>query len=108
MLLNKMINVKKLDGTLERYSETKLRESLFKSGADEETINRIMEKVKGILYDGIETKKLFKFVFEQYKKNAPYYSSRYNLKNAILRLGREGFAFERFVSLILKKKEVIK
>jgi len=63
-----MINVKKLDGRIERYNEFKLRRSLSNSGADEETSNKIMAKVDKILYDGIETKKLFKFVFNEFKK----------------------------------------
>lgn len=97
-----MINVKKLDGRIERYDEAKLRRSLFKSGADQQTTNKIMDKVKGIIYNGIETKKLFKFVFKEFKKSAPYSSAKYNLKNAILRLGKEGYAFEKLVSIILK------
>jgi len=38
------------------------------------------------------------------KKSEPYSSSKYDLKNAILRLGREGYAFEKLVSIILKKQ----
>lgn len=99
-----MIHVKKLDGTMQRYDASKLKRSLLNSGADENIINKIMAKVDKILYNGIETKKLFRFVFEEFKKYQPYAASRYDLKNAILRLGSEGFAFERFVSMILKKQ----
>jgi len=99
-----MIYVKKLDGGVERYDESKLRRSLLNSGADQETINKIMFKVNKILYDGIETKKLFRFAFREFKKYEPYTSSRYNLKNAILRLNREGFHFERLVAKVIQKK----
>ena len=88
-----MIHVKKLNGEVQEYNPSKLRISLSNSGADEGTINRIMSKVNKILYDGIETKKLFKFAFRAFKKDEPYSSSRYNLKNAILRLNHEGFHF---------------
>ena len=98
-----MIYVKKLKGTLQKYNPNKLVISLEKSGADKETIDRIMNKVDGILYDGIETKKLFRFVIKELKKNQPYVASKYNLKNSILRLGIEGSHFERYVSFILKK-----
>jgi len=96
--------VKKLDGRTERYDESKLRKSLFNSGSDEETTNKIMAKVHGILYDGIQTKKLFKFVFREFKKSEPYVSSKYNLKNAIMRLNHEGFHFESFVAKVIQKK----
>ena len=60
------IHVKKLDGRSEIYNESKLRRSLLHSGADDQTADRILAKVKNILYDGIETKKLFKFVFKEF------------------------------------------
>jgi len=99
-----MIYVKKLDGRSEIYNESKLRRSLLHSGADNQTANKILAKVKNILYDGIETKKLFKFVFNEFKRTKPYSSSKYDLKNAILRLGKEGYAFEKLVSIILIKR----
>lgn len=88
---------------MQKYDPSKLKKSLLNSGADEETINKIMIKVNQILYDGIETKKLFRFAFKEFKKYQPYASSRYNLKNAILRLGIDGYPFERFVAKILQK-----
>jgi hypothetical protein len=99
-----MLYVKKFDGTMQKYDASKLKRSLVNSGADNEIINKIMAKVDKILYDGIETKKLFRFVFNEFKKHRSYTASRYNLKNAILRLGIEGFAFEGFVSKLLKKQ----
>lgn len=99
-----MIYVTKLDGRTEKYDSSKLRRSLSNSGADEKTINKIIAKVDRILYDGIETKKLFRFVLDEFKKSEPYASSKYDLKNAILRLGKEGYAFEKLVSLILEKQ----
>jgi Holliday junction resolvase len=99
-----MIFVKKLDGRSEKYNPYKLRKSLSNSGADEETINKIMARVDKILYKGIETKKLFKFAFKEFKKYKPYGSSIYNLKNAILRLNHEGFHFEKLVAKVIQKK----
>ncbi len=99
-----MIYVKKLNGEVQKYDPSKLRTSLSNSGADEQTIDRIMTKIDKILYNGIETKKLFKFALKEFKKSQPYIASKYNLKNAILRLGTEGFAFEKFVSMLLKKQ----
>ena len=60
-----MIYVKKLDGTSQKYDDNKLRRSLEDSGADKETIDKILKKVEKKLYNGIETRKLFKFVFRE-------------------------------------------
>lgn len=99
-----MVYVKKLDGRTEKYDPSKLRKSLLNSGADQDTADKILAKVDGILYDGIETKKLFKFVLKEFKMYKPGVSSKYNLKNAILRLDSEGFHFEKLVAKIFQKK----
>ena len=99
-----MIYVKKLNGEMQKYDASKLKKSLLNSGADEETASKIMDKVDKILYNGIETKKLFKFALKEYKKYEPYGYSRYNLKNAILRLDFEGFHFEKLVAKIFQRE----
>jgi len=99
-----MVNVKKLDGSMQKYDASKLKRSLLNSGADNETAEGVVKKAEKILYEGIETRKLFKFVFKEFKKIQPYTALKYDLKNAILRLGPEGFVFEKFVSEILKKQ----
>ncbi len=99
-----MVYVKKLDGRTEKYNPSKLRKSLLNSGADKETINKIIAKVNTILHEGIETKELFKFAFKEFKRYKPLASSRYNLKNAILRLDFNGAHFEKLVAEIFQKK----
>lgn len=99
----KMVKVRKMNGIMEEYDESKLRHSLARSGADPETIDKILAEVKNILHDGIETGKLFKFVLKEFKKYQPNNSARYTLKRAILRLGPRGFAFEKYISRILEE-----
>ena len=96
--------VKKLDGSLEPYDESKLRRSLQKAGASRQTIDAVLEKSKKILFDGIETRKLFDFVLKEYRNIEPDSSPKYNLKAAIMNLGKEGYLFEKFVSKIFEKK----
>ncbi|MBS3126500.1 hypothetical protein J4453_03620 [Candidatus Woesearchaeota archaeon] len=99
-----MIRVKKLDGSLQKYDPEKLQSSLLRAGADEAIIDKIMASVEKKLYDGIETKELFKFVFLEFKKQQPAIAPKYDLKNAILRLGEQGFPFEKLVAKIFQKK----
>src|SRR3989344_2045237 len=98
-----MIYVTKLDGTTQIFDPAKLKHSLSMAGADKDAIGRIMSRVDKILFDGIETKKLFRFVFDEFKKIQPLAAPRYDLKNAILRLGEQGFSFEKFVAKIFQK-----
>lgn len=95
-----MVKVRKMNGVLEEYDERKLRHSLARSGAEPKTIDKVLAEVKGILHDGIETDKLYKFVLKEFKKHQPHHSARYTLKRAILRLGPRGFAFEKYISCI--------
>ncbi|MEK6941630.1 MAG: restriction endonuclease [archaeon] len=98
------IFVKKLDGSLEPYDEAKLCRSLEKAGASRQTIGVVLEKSKKILFDGIETRRLFNFVLKEYRNLEPDSSPKYNLKAAIMHLGKEGYLFEKFVSKIFEKK----
>lgn len=98
------INVRKLNGTLEPFDERKLRSSLSNAGASDETINVIMEKVKKIVFNGIRTSVLFDFIFKEFNRIQPKVSPKYNLKNALTMLGKEGFVFEDFISRLLECK----
>ncbi len=96
------IDIIKSSGEKVKFSLKKLSASLRKSGADEQTINEIIEKVKEELYDGISTKEIYNRAFALLKKKGGYLASKYKLKKAIYELGPTGYPFERFISAILK------
>lgn len=99
-----MIRVKKLDGSIEKFNPNKLRRSLRRAGASRETIDVILKKVQRIVRDGIETKQLYEFVMEELKRQAPIPSCKYDIKNALLQLGKDGKFFEQFVAELLEQK----
>jgi len=99
---NQDIDIVKSSGQKVRFSLNKLRRSLKRTGADEQTINQIINKVRDELYQGISTKEIYNRAFTLLKKKKSYLASRYKLKKAIYELGPTGFPFERFVSAILK------
>jgi hypothetical protein len=104
-MVPKKIFVKKMNGNLEEYDESKLERSLIRVGADKKVIKKVMNRVSRILYDGIETKRLFKFVFDELRKLEDSADLRYNLKNAIINLRiAGGFVFEKFVGRLFEKK----
>ncbi|REE07733.1 restriction endonuclease [Winogradskyella pacifica] len=96
------IDIIKSSGEKVKFSLDKLRTSLNKSGADEQVVNQILDKVRDELYQGISTKEIYNRAFALLKKNKSYFASKYKLKKAIYELGPTGFPFERFVSAALK------
>ena len=96
-----VVQIKKLDGSTQPYDAKKVLNSLQHAGADIETAKKVEQKIQSKLYDGIDTRKLFSYVFRELKKYHPTTAARYDLKNALLRLGTVGFPFEQYVARIL-------
>jgi len=96
------IEIIKLSGEKDTFSIDKLRNSLKRTGADNITIDRIINKVSEELYQGISTKEIYNRAFTILKKKKSYFASKYKLKKAIYELGPTGFPFERFIAAILK------
>jgi len=94
--------ITKSSGEKVKFSLDKLRNSLKKTGADKETIDQIIDKVRDELYQGISTREIYNRAFALLKKKKSYFASKYKLKKAIYELGPTGFPFERFISAILK------
>lgn len=99
---NQNFDIIKSSGEKVKFSIDKLRASLHKTGADKETIDQIIDKVRDELYQGISTKEIYNRAFALLKKKKSYLASKYKLKKAIYELGPTGFPFERFVSELLK------
>ena len=96
------LEVKKYSGEKVKFSVSKLRLSLVRSGADKAMVDLIVKKVSDELYHGISTKEIYNRAFTLLKGKNRYIASRYKLKRAIYELGPTGFPFERFISRLLK------
>ncbi len=84
------------------FSDEKLKASLLRSGASEETAIRVLETVREHLYEGMPTKKVYRIAFNELKKTKRPVAARYKLKRAIMELGPSGFPFEKYIAEILK------
>ncbi|NNK18356.1 MAG: ATPase [Maribacter sp.] len=91
----------KSSGEKVKFSLTKLRMSLLRSGAEDVLVNQIVDQVRDELYQGISTKEIYNRAFTLLKKKKSVYASKYKLKKAIYELGPTGFPFEKFVSAVL-------
>jgi hypothetical protein len=96
------LQVRKASGDLEPFNAEKLRTSLKRAGAKDETIREILEQVNSNLYDGISTKEVYKTAFAMLKTHNGSTAARYNLKRALMMLGPSGYPFEKYVGEILK------
>ncbi|MFL1896216.1 ATP cone domain-containing protein [Aquimarina sp. 2-A2] len=101
-MMTQEIDVIKSSGERTKFSFTKLRRSLQRSGANDVIIQQILDTVRDELYEGITTKEIYNRAFAMLKQQKSVYASKYKLKKAIYELGPTGFPFERFVAAILK------
>ncbi len=100
--IEQSFDVLKSSGKRVKFSLTKLKGSLRKSGADNKIINQIVNTVRDELYQGISTKEIYNRAFALLKKKKSVFASKYKLKRAIYELGPTGFPFERFVGAVLQ------
>lgn len=91
----------KSSGEKVKFSFTKLRRSLKKSGASDAIVSAIINEIRDELYQGISTKELYNRAYAMLKDYRGAYASRYSLKKAIYQLGPTGFPFEKYVAEIL-------
>jgi Holliday junction resolvase-like predicted endonuclease len=96
--------VRKQSGEQEPFSEKKLRQSMERSGAPEETIEHVIEEVSKLLFDGITTREIYQKAFSLLRKKKRAAAGRFSLKKAIMELGPTGYPFEQFVGEILKRQ----
>ncbi len=94
----------KTSGVREQFSVAKLRRSLERSGADEATVQQILDHILPEVTDGTRTSLIYKHAFALLKKNLYPAAVRYSLRKAVMELGPSGFPFEIYVSEVLRRK----
>jgi hypothetical protein len=96
----KPVSVQKADGTRELFKESKLRQSLQKSGASRTEIELIMRDIERELYDGITTEVIYRRAFEILRELPQPTAARYSLRRALFGLGPTGFPFEDYLAAL--------
>jgi hypothetical protein len=91
----------KSNGDKVPFSADKVRASIRRTGADEAIIETVLENIEKQVHEGMTTAKLHHVVLNELKKESTCFACRYNLREAILKLGPAGFKFEKYVSSIL-------
>lgn len=95
-------SITKKSGERVLFDEGKLRLSLEKSGADNNTVNKVLEELYLFVKDGMSTHKVYKKAYSILVKLSHRSAGRYRLKNAIMELGPTGYPFEKFVGALIR------
>lgn len=102
--MSNSVLVKKYSGETEPFSEEKLRQSLVRSGATAQNIQKIIDRMEGHLFEGITTREIYRMAFRLLRQSQRSTAARFSLKKAIMELGPTGFPFEQFIGEIMKKR----
>ena len=94
----------KATGEREKFDPQKLRDSLNRTGAKDEIVEKILEHIENEIKDGDSTKDIYHHAFSLLRKEGKHIALKYSLRKAILDLGPTGFPFEKFVAEIFHSK----
>ena len=96
--------VVKADGEREIFDQVKLRDSLRRSGANEDAISAVVTKILSEMKDGMPTGQIYRHAFALLRRQHRGAAAQYNLRSAIRELGPSGFPFEQYVGEIFRSK----
>jgi hypothetical protein len=98
------IFITKRNGEKVPFNVQKLIDSLDRTGAAEEDIERVIKEVGQKLVEGMSTRKVYQMAYSILRKKSQRAAGKYRLKKAIFELGPTGYPFERFVGELLKNQ----
>jgi hypothetical protein len=96
--------ITKRNGEKVPFHVQKLIDSLDRTGAAEEDIERVIKEVGQKLVEGMSTRKVYQMAYSILRKKSQRAAGKYRLKKAIFELGPTGYPFERFVGELLKNQ----
>jgi hypothetical protein len=92
----------KRDGQKEPYNEEKIKNSLIKIGLSPQKIEEILLAINKNLPSVVTTREIFSFIYKYLGKQDLFFGYKFNLKQAIFKLGPTGYPFEKFISHLFK------
>ncbi|WP_366939160.1 ATP cone domain-containing protein [Nitrosopumilus sp.] len=94
----------KADGRRVQFNEHKILSTCIRAGASKQTAKQILKKVKSEVYRDMTSNDIYKIVLRviSEEKDLKALHQRYQLKDALMRMGSAGFAFENYIASILE------
>lgn len=102
-MLKYPITIIKANGEVVPFDIQRLRGSLHRSGASEETIDQVVQSITPELKDGMSTQQIYRMAYKLLKRVGPKVAPRYSLKRAIMDMGPSGYPFEHLVARIFER-----
>lgn len=96
------IHVKKGNGDVVPFDEDRVRANIRRTGASEETVQKVIDAILPKLEDGMSTFALHNIVKAALQRESTCHACRYNLRDGLLKLGPAGFNFEFYVAELLR------
>jgi hypothetical protein len=99
------ITIIKANGETDTFQVEKLRQSLRRSGANDEAVDAIVDEVVSSLHDGMTTNTIYRKAYKLLKQmsRSTITAPRYSLKRAIMDMGPSGYPFEHLIARILER-----
>lgn len=96
------IFVKKADGRSVPLDYKKVRHALARAGASGSLANEIVDSLSSKVYQNMPTSEIYSMAYRELSDMRPGAAARFGLRNALLKLGPDGYAFETFMGSLLK------
>src|SRR3989338_3290753 len=98
------MKITKSPGERVEYDEEKVRQSMLRSKAKPDVIEHVLARTKKKLHEGMTTSELYHLIYKELHKRDYCSACRYDLRQALFRLGPAGFKFEQYVAAILRAR----
>ncbi|MEM1928967.1 MAG: restriction endonuclease [Thermofilaceae archaeon] len=95
--------VVKANGSREPYSREKLLLSVVRCGLPEQDALKLVEEVEESLPAVVTSDEIYSRLLARLRERYPQCAVRYAVRRAIMRMGPEGYPFEKFVARLLEK-----
>ncbi len=96
------IDIINSEGEKETFSSKKIYRSAKRAGADAKTAKKIAEIIKREVFSGMKTVDIFKRVRELLEEKNFQLALKFSLKEAMKKLGPDGFNFEKYIGRVLE------
>ncbi|NQV89363.1 MAG: restriction endonuclease [Parcubacteria group bacterium] len=93
--------IKKSNGQLTPFDPARVLKSISRTGVDQKTAKDILKAVESGLTPRMHTGEIYKMISEELEKRKPWAAARYDLRDALRKMGPAGYNFEKYVASIL-------
>ncbi len=83
------------------FNPEKIKATCLRAGASGELATKISEQIASKVYPRMTTREILRLTLRLLDKEQPAVAARYNLRDAIFRLGPAGFDFEKYIAELL-------